>query len=268
MKISILSAVLVALLCVSCNTNKENNLSYFKDLNERTEGVLGSGGDYQVKLQTDDELLITVSSVIPEATAMYNAPLTNPAVRGEVTVQGSPRLNTYVVDHQGNIVLPTLGVIHVAGLTVQQVSELIRSRVSATVKDPYVRVQLISFYVNVLGEVDRPQRVTTTQERFSVLDALAAAGDLTPYARRDNVLLIRYEDGKEVFHRFDLTKTDMFSSPYFYLQPGDVIYVDPNPIRIDNSKYNQNNAYKLSVISTVVSACSVVVSLIIALVVK
>ncbi|MBR6489514.1 MAG: polysaccharide export protein, partial [Muribaculaceae bacterium] len=105
-------------------------------------------------------------------------------------------------------------------------------------------------------------------ERFTLLDALSAAGDLTEFGERGNVLVIREENGKQVYHRLNLADTNIFSSPYYYLQQNDVVYVEPNQIRIDNSKYNQNNAYKLTVISTIVSATSVIASLIIAVAVK
>ena len=146
--------------------------------------------------------------------------------------------------------------------------EIIRARVSANVKDPFVRVELLGFNIDVMGEVKNPQRIYVNSERYTLLDALSAAGDLTEYGERSNVLVIREEDGKQTYHRLNLADSNIFSSPYFYLHQNDVIYVEPNQIRIDNSKYNQNNAYKLSVISTIVSASSVVASLIIALAVK
>ena len=106
------------------------------------------------------------------------------------------------------------------------------------------------------------------KERFSVLDALAAAGDLTEYGKRDNVLVIRTENGKSTYHRLNLTDGSIYASPYFYLQQNDVVYVEPNDIKIDNSKYNQFSAFKLSQLSTIVSLASVVASLVIALSVK
>lgn len=101
---------------------------------------------------------------------------------------------------------------------------------------------------------------------MTILEALAAAGDLTQYGERSNVLVIRESpDGTRQYAHLDLNSADVLTSPYYYLQPKDYVYVAPNKIKQDNSKYNQNNSYKLSVISTIVSGCSVVVSLIIAL---
>ncbi len=126
----------------------------------------------------------------------------------------------------------------------------------------------MSFNVVVAGEVSTPTSINISGQRLTLLDALAQAGDLTPYGERSNVLIIREVDGKRVYGHVDLNSSDVLTSPYFYLQPKDYIYVSPNKVRQANSKYNQDNAFKLSVISTVVSATSVIASLVIALVVK
>lgn len=256
------------LLLSGCKTATVNNLSYFRDLNSTTSGTLPQGHGYSIKIAPEDELEIVVSSVVPEATAMYNQPLANAAIKGNHVTQGTPRLQTYIVDRQGDIMMPVLGKLNVAGKTTSEIEEMVKTRVSATVKDPFVRVELVGFYVNVMGEVTKPQRIKVETQRFTVLDALSAANDMTEYGDRSKVMVIRDENGKQTYHRMDLADSNIFSSPYFYLQQNDVVYVEPNQIRIDNSKYNQHNAYKLSVISTVVSATSVIASLVIALAVK
>ena len=107
------------------------------------------------------------------------------------------------------------------------------------------------------------------KERYSVLDAISDAGDINQYGRRDNILLIREEaDGTRSYHRLDLGSSDLLTSPYFYLQQNDVVYVEPNDVRQSNAEYNQNNSYKVQVISTAISAVSVIATLIIALVIK
>lgn len=269
MRIRILLVIALATLALTgCRTATENNLSYFRNMGNAPTGVMPQGTGYEIKIAPEDELSIVVSSAVPQATAMFNQPQANVATRGELTTQPVPRLQTYIVDRQGDIIMPQLGKINVAGKTTIEIEDLIRSRVSATVNDPFVRVQLVGFYVNVMGEVKTPKRIQVTSQRFTLLDALSAAGDLTEYGERGSVMVIRDENGKQTYHRMNLADSNIFSSPYFYLQQNDVVYVEPNQIRIDNSKYNQNNAFKLSVISTIVSATSVVASLIIALAVK
>lgn len=265
---SLLMASVMVLGAASCSTTKENDLAYFKNLPPNVTGQLTTIAAKPVTLQVDDEIVVTVSSSAPEATAIFNAPLANSSVRGDATVQGNPRLMGHIVDRDGNIELPVLGKLNVVGKTTDEVAQMVRDRVLQTVRDPYVNVQLMSFYVNVMGEVKEPQRLQVNKQKFSVLDALAACGDLTEYGQRGEVVVVRNDGTTTSYGRLDLSDTALFSSPYFYLQQNDVVYVAPNKIRVDNSKYNQNNAFKLSVISTVVSAVSVVASLVIALAVK
>jgi len=268
MKTRFLMGVMLSLLLLSCSTSKENDLAYFNNLGASTQGELPEGLAYDIRIQPDDELIISVTSEVPEASAKYNVPTINYSRRSAIEVTSTPQQQTYVVDANGNIIFPVLGKLQVAGKTTAEVASMITNQVSSQVKDPYVRVQLATFAVNVMGEVKEPKRVNVTGKRFSLLDALASCGDLTEYAERDNVLVIRNENGKRTYHRLNLADSQVFSDPYFYLQQNDVVYVTPNAIRVDNSKYNQNNSYKLTVISTIVSAASVVASLVIALAVK
>lgn len=257
---------LFAILVSSCSTYN-TSLPYFEDIKNAQSGEFAQGS-YAIKIVPDDELLITVTSNVPSAASMYNIPLSNPAIRAAITTTTQPQQQTYIVDTNGNIQFPVLGTIHVAGLSTEELKDLLLKRISETVEDPIVRVQLVNFRVNVLGEVKKPGAVLVNKERYSILDALADANDLTEYGERSNVLLIREIDGKRIYQRLNLNSSDILTSPYFYLQQNDVVYVEPNEIRRENAKYNQNNAYKISVVSTIVSACSVIASLIIALTVK
>lgn len=266
-----LMALLVTLCAAmaSCSSPK-NSLTYFQNI-DSISAIEGALPDYQVKIEPQDELMIVVSSLNPEATLAYNLPL-NSVVRTddikETTSLGAASQQTYVVNAKGDITMPVLGVQHVAGMTPLQLQERLTQLVSRDVKDPVVRVELLGFRVNVMGEVKTPGRRTATSARYSVLDALADAGDLTEYGEREDVLLIREEGGKHVYKHFNLNDASTLASPYFYLKQNDVIVVSPNKIRQDNSRYNQNNAFKLSVISTIVSAASVIASLVIALTIK
>lgn len=257
----------LAVVLSSCNTSYTTSLPYFEDLDTLRSGELLSG-DYGIKIIPDDEMLITVTSLVPSASAMYNVPLSNPATRANIVATTQPQQQTYIVDGNGDIQFPVLGKLHVEGMTTQQLRDDLVAKIGKNVSDPIVRVQLVNFRVNVLGEVKKPGAISVSKERYSLLDALADAGDLTEYGERDNVLLIREEDGKKIYQRFNLNNSEILQSPYFYLKQNDVIYVEPNDVRRENAKYNQNNSYKISVVSTIVSATSVIVSLIIALAVK
>lgn len=250
----------------SCSTSK-TVLPYFTDISEVETGVLPAG-DYSPEIQPDDELLITVTSVNQLATAAYNLPLSNPATRTNLFQSTTPMQQTYIVNSEGDITFPVLGKIHVAGMTVDGLQKDLTQRISKDVEQPVVTVALVNFRVVVAGEVKEPHSINVTRNRYSILDALSDAGDLTPYGERTKVLLIREENGERKFVHLDLNSSDILSSPYFYLKQNDYIYVEPNKVLQANSKYNQNNAYKLTVISTIVSAASVIASLVIALSIK
>lgn len=267
--IFIVVTVIVAgiLMGTSCSSSKDS-LTYFENIDNLSSNVGLGVNDFSIKIVPDDELKVVVTSQVPEATAPYNVPIANYATKSALAATGTPALQTYKVDKSGNIVLPVIGTIHVAGKTTDEVADYIRNEVAKDVNDPYVTVSLYNFRINVLGEVNKPGCVVVSRERYSILDALADANDMTEYGKRENVLLIREVDGKKQYVRLNLQDAKLLESPYFYLQQNDVVYVEPNTIKKDNSKYNQNNSYKLSVISTIVSACSIVASLIIALAVK
>lgn len=267
-KFSCLSLVvaLLAIVMSSCSSNR-SNLAYFKDITAYSESSTLPRWD-ELKVSPGDEIFISVTSSEPAATAHFNLPAANPATGGDLLTSTQPRQLAYIVDSKGDIDFPTLGEIHVEGMTTEQLHDYLVKRISQWVENPSVYVKVTNFTINMLGEVVRPGRVNVTTDRFSILDAIAAAGDLTPYGRRDNVLLIRDENGTQKRILLDLSNSDILTSEYFYLRPNDVVYVTPNNVREGIAKYDQSKAYNLSMISTVVSAASVIASLIIALTVK
>ena len=250
----------------ACSTYKPN-LTYFADIKESRQGEMTLEIP-PLRIVPDDALLITVNSKIPDATAIYNIPLVNPAQRANTSMTASPRQQTYIVDSKGYINFPEIGKIHVEGMTTEELADYITNEISKEVVDPYVRVELTSFHIQIIGEVNHPGSVYSTAQRLSVLDAISAAGDLTPYGQRENVLIVRQEKDGNKYYRVNLNDSKLLSSPQFYLKQNDVIIVEPNEIRKSNTRYNQDNAYRLSVISTVVSAASVVASMAIALLMR
>lgn len=248
-------------LLAACSSQR-HEMVYFKGIDEMSPVDLG---DYSVKIEPGDELVITVTSENPQATAAFNLPFANPATQSELLATSNPRQQTYVVDPKGDIVFPVLGVVNVDGLTVEQLRDKLTALISKDVENPLVTVNLVYYHVDILGEVTRPGRRAVYEPRYSILDLIAEVGDINQYGRRDNVLLIREENGKRTHVRLDLTSPEVLSSPYFYLKQNDYIYVEPNDIRKDNAEYNQFNSYKLQVTSVIVSASATVLSLIIAL---
>lgn len=259
--------LLTSSLLVACTSHK-NDLGYFNDLLQSQEGILHTDS-FNIRIEPENELIIIVKSDVPQASAQFNLPYANPALEGTTTLSTNPTLQTYRVDQRGDIDFPVLGTIHVEGMTQMQLKEYLTKRISEYVKNPVVTVKLTEYRVTVLGEAGGGRVLHPQSERFSILDAIAECGGLSDFAVRDNIILMRRTaDGNYEYHKMNVLDSNITRSPYFWLKNNDVILVQPNKIKQDNSKYNSNNGYKLTVISTVVSAASVIASLVIALSVK
>lgn len=182
-------------------------------------------------IQTNDLLSISVSSLNPEASAIFNPPNNAGATESTATTTTA---TGYLVDGEGNIQFPFLGSIKAAGLTKDELkNKLTKDLVDKKLLvDPIIVVRYLNYKVTVLGEVAHPTVVTVPSEKITLLEAIGLAGDLTIYAQRDNVLVIREEDGKKVTHRLNLNSTELFNSPYYYLKSNDVVYVEPSKAKV------------------------------------
>lgn len=266
MKLFCRALILAGAAALMCGC-KSTRLAYFDDLPAAEVAVTLPVEQRQIQIEPNDELLIQVTSEVPEAVAIYSRPLTQPIGATEVvTSTAMVQQQTYRVKQDGDIDFPVLGRIHVQGQTTGQVAEYLTRRIAEDVEAPIVTVSIVNFKVKVLGEVAKPGSFLMNTERVTVLDALAEAGDLTMYGRRDNIVVIREEDGQAAYHKLNLNDSQLVTSPYYYLKQNDVVYVQPTEARKGAADYNQNNSYKVSVVSAIISACSVVASLIIALV--
>lgn len=262
----ILFILALTAVLASCSS-KKSQLTYFEDLEQISTAQMPKS--VPLKLGAGDELYILVQADEPKAAAPYNMISTAVSEREnllQTNVQAKSQ--TYLVNTRGDIDFPQLGWIHVAGMTVEELQTYLTERIGKMIDNPIVTVELVNFRVSVLGEVLKPGPVRVTRNRYSILDALADAGDMTPYGLRDQVLLIRDNNGVQERVQLDLTSSDVLTSPYFYLQPNDYIYIKPNKIREANARYNTESGQRLQVVSTVVSAASVIASLMIALFVK
>lgn len=185
--------------------------------------------NYQPILRTDDQLLIQVGGADMDALApfqFYYSSQQNQmnGIQGMQALQGI----TYLIDVNGNINFPVLGFVKVAGLTRLQAIELMQQQLQEYVDGAVVNIQLLNYKFTVLGQVRNPGVYTIPTERFTILEAIGQSGDLLPTAVRQNVLLIREENGQRKEFRLDLTQKELFSSPAYYIHQNDVIYVEPN----------------------------------------
>lgn len=268
-KMKIKTVILTILIASMTSCKTSNQITYFQDITQNTSGILTEQKiNYEAKICPDDQLSIFVSSIDPNSVAVFNLPLTSYLNPGEMNVSATPTMQTYLVNTDGCIDFPVLGKIKVAGQTRSELAENLKKKISVYAKSPLVTIKIQNFKVSILGEVNVPGTKVITNERISVLDAIGMAGDLTIYGERTNVLIIRDNNGKKTYHRLDLTSSEALSSPYYYLQQNDIIYIEPNKARKSNSRYSQSAQFNISVASTIVSAISVLASLTIALLVK
>jgi len=260
--IALAASMLATLMLTGCSS-AQKAANYFE--NADTVLVGQPLPTYALRIKAGDELRIVITSMVPEATAMYNVSpfyLQSPDDKARSSEQ---RLLTYRVTPEGIITLPVLGDISAVGKTTEALRQEIIARVSEQVVDPIVSVEFTTASVLVLGHVGGPGRVSFDGQRMSVLDAIGRAGGIPLSAVKERVRLVREQDGRVITHVYDLTDANIVNSPYYYLQQNDVLMVEANDIAKTNATYNQMNGFRLSVISTVVSALSVVASLIIAL---
>ena len=177
--------------------------------------------------------------------------------------QGS--LQGYLVDNNGNIEFPVVGTLHVGGLTKKQAEDLVKSKIDpylSVSEKPIVTVRMASYHVSVIGEVTKPGIISVPQEKMSVLEALAQAGDLTIYGKRDNVLLIRQDaEGEKHTYRLNLNDANIINSPFYYLQQNDIIYVEPNKVKAQNSAIGSSTTLWFSAVGTLISIASLIVNI-------
>lgn len=258
---NILKLLVIIAMLSSCTMAKE--IPYFKNL-ESTNGELPITQS-EAYIHNNDILGITISAMDPMAVAPFNLPLVTYATPGEERISTTPALQPYIVDTNGEIKFPILGQIKIGGLKKSEAEALIKEKLKPYLKDPIVSIQFMNYRITILGEVSRPGTYTIKNERISLLEALGLAGDLTIYGRRDNVLLIRELDGgKKEYIRINLKDTDILSSPFYYLQQNDVIYVEPNKTRINtviSSAASTNAAIYLSTISSLASVATTIVAI-------
>jgi polysaccharide export outer membrane protein len=193
----------------------------------------GNAENLEPIIQPNDLLSITVSSLNPTASELFNVEGANSfrAASATNTISQSPG---YLVDQEGYIQFPFLGRIKAAGLSKKDFQTNIMKEIDRRklLMDPIVDVRYLNYKVSVLGEVARPSVFTVPNEKLTLLEALGLAGDLTIFAKRDNVLLIREEKGVKKLVRIDLTTNELLTSPYYYLKSNDIIYVEPNKSKI------------------------------------
>lgn len=256
---SFLGFIVFAFLFTACDMTKD--VTYFQNVAANKQQTIRQLPE--ITIGKDDLLAIIVNSKDPELALPFNMPLTSFQIGSQSVPQ--QRLLGYLVDSDGNIDFPILGKIQVIGLTRKQLTELIKNRLISErlINDPVVTVQFLNFKISVMGEVSRPGTFTLSSDRITILEALAMAGDMTIYGKRDRVAVVREENGKRTTVYHDLRSANLFNSPYYYLQQNDIVYVEPNKARSGQSIINQNTSASvwLSAVSIMTSIAVLIVNI-------
>jgi polysaccharide export outer membrane protein len=215
-------------------------------------------------IQKGDLLNIIVYSDNPQASALYNQPVAG-ASGGSAGLAGLPSspgtgsstvgAPTYLVDQSGNIAFQGIGLLHVEGLTRNQLIDTLNGRLGQNLTNPYYTIRFLNNRFTMLGEVTKPGMYPIPGERLNILEAIGLAGELTFYGRRDNVLIIRENNGKREFARLDLTKPEIMGSPYFYLQQNDMVIVEQNRKKV--AANDQSAVRNISLAATLVSIVAI-----------
>lgn len=246
------SLLAVIFMLSSCSTPK--NITYFQDLSN--ESIIQAERQLDIRVKPEDKLMIMVTTQDPALSSLFNllqvqnrlsATTTSTTSIGTSINNGNLQISYYTVDSFGDINFPVIGKLHIGGMKREEVSNFIAERLISDdlVKDPIVTVEFANTGISIIGEVTAPGRYEFNKDRLSILDALAMAKDLTQNGMRENVTVIREtEKGKQQAYKIDLTDmSSITSSPVYYLQQNDIIYVEPNDKKKRETTPNGNTPY-------------------------
>ena len=207
---------------------------------------------YKTVIKPDDVLQITITALDIEAVRPFNLSAVTYSTTSNSAI-GVAQQQTYLVDTKGEIEFPVLGKIKIGGLTRDETIDLLKSKLSPDyIKDPNVNIRISNYKISVMGDVQRPGSYNVPNERITILDALALAGDVNISGQRNNILIIREEANKKTQYRVDLRSNNLLTSPVYYLQQNDVVYVEPNYARIQSASSNSNTSLFISITSLLI----------------
>ena len=260
---SLFVALVVTLVATSCKTPQ--NIAYIK--NSDSIDYAKSEFLYDAHIMPKDILMITVNTVNPAASAPFNLPVQHAVSLNSsdnVSSAGSS-VQTYLVDNEGCIDFPVVGRLEVKGLTKSQCEKLVHDKILRYMnaeENPIVTVRMSNYKISVLGEVGHPGMFTVSNEKITIFEALAQAGDLTIFGVRERVKLIREDaKGRKEIHTINLNDANIVNSPYYYLQQNDVVYVEPNTVKAKTSSFSPSTTLWVSMSSALVSLASLVVNI-------
>lgn len=258
---SLFTILCSSILLSSCVSTK--NITYFQ--NKDNIDNAASKFLYDAKIMPKDILQIQVFSMTPEASEPFNLIKTTNSTAATTATTGQGTVYDYLVNNDGNIEYPVLGTIHLGGLSKSEAEQLIKSKIQPYMSESenvVVHVRMVNYKYAVLGGVKSPGLYTTQNEKVSILEAIAQAGDLTTFAYRDRIYLIRENsEGQKEFHKLNINDANIISSPYYYLQQNDVIYVETRKTEARNAFISSNTSVWFSLISSLMSITTFIIAL-------
>ncbi|WP_460924023.1 polysaccharide biosynthesis/export family protein [Pontibacter brevis] len=206
-------------------------------------------------IKPEDLLSITVMTLNPESNMLFNTGVLQPVGNNSGVRQqqqgGNDAAQGYLVDDQGFIEFPVLGRIKLAGLTREEANNKLTAELRKYLEEPIVKVRYMNFRVTVIGEVSSPTVITAMDDNLNVIEALGMVGDMTLYGKREDVLVIREENGIRTMARLNLNDSKVFDSPYFNLHQNDVLYVEPDKAKVAGTGFIRRNwGFAVGLLST------------------
>jgi polysaccharide export outer membrane protein len=240
--------VVISILLASCVSKKD--IIYFQNDEIDQSKVSNS---YKTIIKPDDLLQITITALDTEAVRPFNLAAVTYSTSSNSAI-GVAQQQNYLVDNNGEIDFPVLGKLKIGGLTRDALIVLLKEKLDPDyIKNSNINIRIANYKVSVLGDVKMPGSYTIPNERITILEAIALAGDINISAERQNILVIREEEGKKVQYKVDLLSKEIFTSPIYYLQQNDVVYVKPNYARIQSASSNSNTSLIISISSVLIA---------------
>ena len=259
--ISFIFAALLLFATSSCISTKK--VAYFQ--NKDSIDVSLSRQLYDAKIMPKDILQIRVFTTNPEAAEPFNLLQTRTTSSSSSQSTSQNSVYNYLVDNDGDIEFPVIGKIHIGGMTKNEAEAYIKGLIKpymAESENPVIHVRMVNYKYAVIGEVNRPGMFTTMNEKINIIEALAQAGDLTLYGERDKVFLLRENsEGQKEYHRLNLNDANIISSPYYYLQQNDIVYVEPMKGKARRSYFTTATSMWFTLTSALMSITTFILAL-------
>ncbi|NLB92342.1 MAG: hypothetical protein GX792_02855 [Bacteroidales bacterium] len=251
--------LIVFIIQTSCRSSKE--LTMFSDLKDdmTLHEIPGKAPEYRIK--PFDNLYLSVLTLDKEVNQLFNPGLSVGGGYGSGTQQmfgdrTSQYINGYMVDKEGNITLPVIGKVEVAGLNLAEAQARIKENAEDYLKDPNVSVKVLNFKVNIMGEVRNPGLYYNYEGSLNIVDAISMANGITEFANLSNVLVIRHNENETQTYNINFQDKSVYYSDVFFLQPNDIVYIQPSKYKRTRENSNFYSLF-LSTISTLIVAATI-----------